>query len=352
MSIIFSITGSIQPSSFAFFETTEKNLNELKTQEKYSSNHLTPVLIDEKGYLGTISNSFKSQQEYQKAVDTGKKSPLNANPGRQDTAFLSPDKDILVLRGSVKFVNNYHFPSLADNKEQKDLYVKFIEKYKAEFTLKDVVTRYVKNLVSGKILWRNKYGFDKTLFIDVKGVKNNQQFIFNCDDVNLDFSKNLFNKEEDNNNLNKLVSLIVDAIDKKDGFIILNINYFINVGFGATLYPSQSFVESKEENKGKYLAYQKISEGKQAILHSQKVGNAIRTIDTWYEDGADAIPVEVYGVLVTQREARRPGGKNSFFDYFEPKSFAKFINSYEEQKADDKHYMMAMFIKGGVFGVN
>lgn len=352
MAILFSVTGSIQPSSFAFFETTEKNLKELQEQKKYSSDKLTPVLVDEKGYLGTISNSFKSQQEYQKAVDSGKKSPLNGNPGRQDTAFLSPDKDILVLRGSVKFINNYHFPSLADNKEQKDLYKKFIEKYKAEFSLKELVTRYVKNLVSGKILWRNKYGFDKTLFIDVKSQKNNQQFIFNCDDIEYDFDKNLFNTDEGNNNLNALVSLIVDAIDKKDGFVILNVNYFINVGFGANLYPSQSFVEDKDENKGKYLAYQQIPQGKQAILHSQKVGNALRTIDTWYQEEADAIPVEVYGVLVTQREARRPSGKNSFFDYFEPKKFEAFVSNYEKQKTEDKHYIMSMFIKGGVFGVN
>ena len=43
--------------------------------------------------------------------------------------------------------------------------------------------------------------------------------------------------------------------------------------------------------------------------------------------------------------------KNSFYDFFEPAKFEKFVNNYTNQKPDDKHYLMSMFLKGVVFGV-
>ena len=52
-----------------------------------------------------------------------------------------------------------------------------------------------------------------------------------------------------------------------------------NLGFGQEVYPSQEFTEAKG---GKVLAGKPCGDGKQAMMHSQKIGNAIRTIDTWH----------------------------------------------------------------------
>ena len=48
-------------------------------------------------------------------------------------------------------------------------------------------------------------------------------------------------------------------------------------------------------------------------MHSQKIGNAIRTIDTWYPDAEFPIAIEPYGAVTTMGRAfRQPKQKTRF----------------------------------------
>jgi hypothetical protein len=54
-----------------------------------------------------------------------------------------------------------------------------------------------------------------------------------------------------------------------------------------------------------------------AGIHSQKIGNALRTIDTWYPKGrrVGPIAVEPYGSVTTQGKAyRQPKDKQDFYN--------------------------------------
>ncbi|MEC8936050.1 MAG: type I-F CRISPR-associated protein Cas7f/Csy3, partial [Pseudomonadota bacterium] len=88
-----------------------------------------------------------------------------------------------------------------------------------------------------------------------------------------------------------------------------------------------------------------------AGIHSQKLGNALRTIDTWYpkpEDGSDLGPiaVEPYGSVTTQGTAyRQPKQKKDFYNLLD-----NWLLKDQAPAPEDQHFVMATLIRGGVFG--
>ena len=90
-----------------------------------------------------------------------------------------------------------------------------------------------------------------------------------------------------------------------------------------------------------------------AAMHSQKLGNAIRTIDTWYNEyetrnGVGPISVEPYGAVTNLGKAfRNPKEKCDFYTLFDKYSLGADFDSPEAA-----HYVMAMLIRGGVFGAS
>ena len=86
-----------------------------------------------------------------------------------------------------------------------------------------------------------------------------------------------------------------------------------------------------------------------AAMHSQKISNALRTIDTWYpdyEDGIGPIAIETYGsVTALGRAYRTPKDKKDFYTLFDAWSTGNELSCEE-----DEHYVMAVLVRGGVFG--
>jgi len=86
-------------------------------------------------------------------------------------------------------------------------------------------------------------------------------------------------------------------------------------------------------------------------MHSQKIGNALRSIDTWYpaygneEESAGAIAIEPYGAVTNLGKAyRTPKDKQDFYTHFD--AWARG----GELSTNDQHYVMAVLVRGGVFG--
>lgn len=81
-----------------------------------------------------------------------------------------------------------------------------------------------------------------------------------------------------------------------------------------------------------------------------KVGNAIRTIDTWYaEEVAFPIAAEPYGAVTTLGTAfRQPKTKkNDFYTLFD-----NWLLKGEVPPVEQQHYVMSVLIRGGVFGAS
>jgi len=88
-----------------------------------------------------------------------------------------------------------------------------------------------------------------------------------------------------------------------------------------------------------------------AAMHSQKIGNALRSIDTWYPEfndtsGAGPIAIEPYGAVTNMGRAyRTPKEKQDFYTFFDG-----FARGEKLDRVEDEHYVMAVLVRGGVFG--
>jgi len=116
------------------------------------------------------------------------------------------------------------------------------------------------------------------------------------------------------------------------------------MGFGQEVYPSQELVLDTGKSKSKELY--KIND--KAGMHSQKIGNAIRTIDDWYPNAEFPIAVEPYGAVTTLGTAfRQPKQKQDFYSLFD-----NWVLKGEKPAVEQQHYVMAVLIRGGVFGAS
>ena len=133
-----------------------------------------------------------------------------------------------------------------------------------------------------------------------------------------------------------------------DEFLILDIETYAKIGKSQDVYPSEELVLDKP-NSGKGSKSKILySVGEVAAMHSQKVGNAIRTIDTWYpcyDEYKAAIAIEPYGAVTNLGKAfRRPKDKKDFYSIFDRWVMGTYSPTEEEQ-----HYAMAVLVRGGVF---
>ena len=84
-------------------------------------------------------------------------------------------------------------------------------------------------------------------------------------------------------------------------------------------------------------------------MHSQKIGNAIRTIDTWYADEPRfPIAIEPYGAVTTLGTAFRQSKQQlDFYSLLD-----NWIIKGKEPDEKQKNYVLAILIRGGVFGAS
>ena len=113
------------------------------------------------------------------------------------------------------------------------------------------------------------------------------------------------------------------------------------------MFPSQELILDRGRGDKSKTLYRV---GETAGMHSQKLGNAIRTIDTWYpkeeDENLGPIAVEPYGSVTTQGKAyRQPKQKADFYSLLDSWMLKDQAPTVEQQ-----HFVMAILIRGGVFG--
>lgn len=337
----YSVTGSINPGVFAFYQTTGAAVNARFASREGGAaefRRFAPVLRQRnQGYLGTISN-YLTEKDYEKAIQDGKKSPQSPNPGERDGAWLDMDKDTLIVSGTIKMVANFFKPCSSDNGQATEWHTSFVKQYMESGEFPGLIRRYLANLVDANVLWRNRYGFERKAVITVKTARLSQDFYLTS---------------ADGESFDALVAMVASELEKEKGYLMLDVALCVELGVGAEVYPSQPFLNSKEgltksadAKYGRVLSAVELDKKRhQVIFHPQKIGNALRQIDVWYaaaDTGCEPIAIEAYGVVASQRVCYRPGGKNSYYS-LAGKPFAELTGG-------DRHYLMGMFIKGGLLG--
>ena len=304
--------------------------------------NLVPLKLKEKSVRGTISNRLKKTIQNDPAKLN--KEVEKANLQTVDTCALEPDQDTLVLQFTLKFLGGIHRPSACNNADFRQSYSKAAQAYvkKTEFT--ELSRRYAINIANARFLWRNRIGAE-SIVVEVNALNKGaeQQWQFNAG------TYPLRDMDIADDKIESLAKRIAQALASDDDFLLIDVACYAKIGKAQEVYPSEELVLDKGKgNKSKVLyAVNEI-----AAMHSQKLGNALRTIDTWYSEfndltqGIGPIAIEPYGAVTNLGKAyRTPKAKQDFYTFFD-----SWANGEALSKIEDEHYVMAVLVRGGVFG--
>lgn len=299
--------------------------------------HATIVTVQEKSVRGTISNRLKK---------TIMDSPLKldaeiqkANLQKVDASSLDETNDTLVAKFTCKVLPFTGTPNVCNNLSYQDKLLTVVANYKQSQGFKELAKRYAINIANARWLWRNRVGAESVI---VNVTFNEQTLTFNAKNFNLD------GFESNDDNLSQLAGWIEKGL-LGDDFVILTITAEAIIGYGQEVYPSQELVLDTGSKKSKVLYRVGDTTQNHAGMHSQKISNAIRTIDDWYLEAKFPIAIEPYGAVTTLGTAfRQPKQKMDFYSLFDD----WVLNNKEPEDVNQQHYVMAVLIRGGVFGAS
>jgi CRISPR-associated protein Csy3 len=311
------------------------------------SGKAVPVRLQEKSVRGTISNRLKGAVKNDPAKLN--EEIQKANLQTVDSASLTMDEDTLKLEFTVKVLSGVQYPSACNDPKHYESIKKMGEDFIAENGFKELSRRYALNLANGRFLWRNRVGAEK-IEVHVVALKEDgveKEWIFDA----YDFSLKDFGDTSDD--VEELAGLITEALCGERNYLLLKVTAFAFEGQGQEVYPSEEMILNKDKVEGREKKSKILYQVNDiAAMHSQKLGNAIRAIDTWYpsfdEVETGPIAVEPYGAVTNMGMAyRTPKEKKDFYTLFDD-----YSNGVDLDSDDDKNYVMAVLVRGGVFGKN
>lgn len=308
--------------------------------DRHQQDQWQPIIVREKSVRGTISNRLKAKDQ-----DPAKLDAAIENPNLQtvDVATLPHDADTLAIRFSLRVLAGAGTPSACNHADYQKKLTDTVATYVNTHGFGELAHRYACNLANGRFLWRNRVGAE-----DVEVIVNSQQtgeaqasWTFNA----LEHSLRDF---EGNEHTRALGEAIAQAL-AGERYLLLDVIAFARVGAGQEIFPSQELILDRARGSKSKTLYA-IGDEHQAAMHSQKLGNALRTIDTWYpnDEGEDLGPiaVEPYGSVTTQGKAyRQPKAKQDFYNLLD-----KWLLKDDVPDVAQQHFVMATLIRGGVFG--
>ncbi len=294
-----------------------------------------PVRIQEKSIRGTISNRLKNITADPVKLDAEIE---KANLQKVDSASLLEENDTLIVSWTCKVLPFDGKPNVCNDQTYQSKLLATVQSYLQAHGVKELAHRYATNIANARWLWRNRLGAEKiTVSVTCKIADKEHTLTFDAKNISVhDF-------ETKSDELATLANWIEQGLANQ-AFVILNIKAEAIVGYGQEVYPSQELILDTGKTKSKELY--KIND--KAGMHSQKIGNAIRTIDTWYPDAEFPIAIEPYGAVTTMGRAfRQPKQKQDFYTLFD-----NWVLKDEKPSVENQHYVIAVLIRGGVFGAS
>ena len=308
--------------------------------DRAQSHAWQPVTVRAKSVRGTISNRLKAKDQ-----DPAKLDAAIENPNLQtvDVAALPAEADTLKVQFTLRVLGGAGTPSACNSAAYQAKLLATVQGYVQQHGFGELARRYAANLANGRFLWRNRAGAEQ-VEVTVEQMQNGQAaHTWSFDALALNTrAVGAINTEA--KGLDELGQAMAAGLTGSQ-HVLLRITAFVRQGAGQEVFPSQELILDKEKaGKSKTLYH---VDGVAAI-HSQKIGNAIRTIDTWYEGAEELGPiaVEPYGSVTTQGKAyRQPKQKLDFYTLLDNWLLKDQVPPVEQQ-----HFVMAVLIRGGVFG--
>jgi CRISPR-associated protein Csy3 len=218
--------------------------------------------------------------------------------------------------------------------------------------LDEVAARFARNIANGRWLWRNRtIARHITVRVSVAG---KALASFDALATPLNHFNDISADER------KVAAYIADGL-RGDDDAGLDIEAQLDFGVRGALevFPSQNYVEDKPRGFARPLyclgaperihsrngmEFESTRTMGHAALRDQKIGNALRTIDTWYPRYAEhgrPLPVEPNGASLEAQEFFRDRKTSAF-------EFARCLNTLDPASPEGM-FMIASLIRGGVF---
>jgi len=250
-----------------------------------------------------------------------------------DDAALPSDADTLKVSFSLRVLGGINTPSACGEKGFQDKFTEIVDTYIQDLGLNELAKRYAYNLINGRFLWRNRVGAQE-ITIHVKHSSFDNPLEFSAYDYPLKETTTSDDK------VLPLVELIEKGLSGEDK-IFIEVDAYAKLGKLQRIWPSQEMIlNSPKGEKSRHLF--SLNDG-EAAMHCEKIGNAIRTIDDWQTGSEMPIAIEAYG-SVTQRGVAYRSSRNDFKTLIN-----KWMNPDKETSEEEKHFVIAMIIRGGVF---
>jgi len=292
-----------------------------------------PLPVREKTVRGTISNRMD--------VDAADPIKLNAdicnpNPQTVDYACLPSPDDTLGVQFTLRIHGGWGVPDSCNNDEVQARLQEMVKGYCQGTGPLKLGTRYAQNIANARWLWRNMVGAE-AIEVQVRKMANGAPvriWQFDAHNVSLD---------DFTNPSAEVQSLGADIAHAfvQGGFCMYQVLAFARLGPGVEVYPSQLLLMEKTTKSRTF--YQCVGQG---AITSQKIGNALRTLDTWHAsaDTVGPIAIEPYGAVTSRGAAYRKGLSDNFYTLFD-----KWLDG-KEITPTEQHFVMAVLIRGGVLG--
>lgn len=322
---VLAFEKKLVPSDGYFYGTTWKNRDEFAA-----------LKLIEKSVRGTISNRLKPaiQNDPMKLNAEVEKPNLQ----KVDSCSLGETQDTLKLTFTLKVLGGVENPSACNNESFLNSYQNVAKNYIQKYGFSELAKRYALNIANGRFFWRNRVGAEK---LEVVVTLNDQAAVtFDA------FEYSLHDFDTVDTKVQSLADQIAKALAGNLPYLLIKIEAYALIGDAQEVYPSEELVLDKGKGDKSKILY---SVNDVAAMHSQKIGNALRTIDTWYPDFEDrqmAIAIEPYGAVTNLGKAyRTPKQKQDFFTLFDKYALGEALASEQ-----DEHYVMGVLVRGGVFG--
>ena len=251
-----------------------------------------------------------------------------------------PHADTLKAVFTMRVLGGTGMPCACNNADYQAKLLATVKGYVQGIGFAELGKRYAHNLANARFLWRNRVGAEYVEVQVAHVVNGSAQKTWTFDAIAM--SLRIF--DAGNAALAELGELIAQGL-AGTSHVLLQVTAFARVGAGQEVYPSQELILDKGKSMKSKTLY--VVDGV-AGIHSQKLGNAIRTIDTWHPEVAELGPiaVEPYGSITTLGKAcRRPTDKLDFYNLLDGWILKDKVPPTEQQ-----HFVIATLIRGGVFG--
>ena len=310
--------------------------------QRSASDTWPAVGVRTKSVRGTISNRLKTKDQDPAKLDA---SIQNPNLQTVDVAALPSDADTLRVRFTLRILGGAGTPTACNNADYQRKLRATVDGYLGEHGFHTLAPRYAHNLANGRFLWRNRLGAE-AVEVQVRQLEHGetrQQWTFDA----LKLSLRQFDAGSAADDMQSLAG-VIEAGLTGETFVLLEVTAFVRLGHGQEVFPSQELILDQSNTRRGRKSKTLYTVHDVAGIHSQKIGNALRTIDTWYPEAGDIGPiaVEPYGSVTSQGKAYRvPKDKLDFYTLLDNWLLRDKVPPVEQQ-----HFVMANLIRGGVFG--